>query len=646
MTPALHVGLGVAATVLAGLRVAAWGATGSLIGVSRLRASAAIRTAVSILAGACLTMLIYATLASMRVLLLAVLLDAAVAVLSLAARARETGRLFRATAQLLLPSSHAGRAALTAALCLLWVVAIGPPRDGDVMHYHLAHIREIIAHGGWRQLPICSYGIPFGWSLTYLPFEWMGLPQTAHLLNAVAWLLSCALCVERVKPTMGTGKRDPHEATRWMLLCLTLLPAVLKAATTAMADSFMILEVALVVALLMEWPAPGRSGAAALGFAACCGLTTRYQAAAVVIAASVIVGIEGIRNRESRTLLVPFFAGALVAVIAAAPFYLANALTLGSPMWPFAGTLVRGGQLSSLDGTTQAVQQLAASCATTAVTGGLGTAAAAAGRLFIDRSVFPIPALVAAGCILALTFAAGGTRRVGLFILLFMGAWVAAQPSLAPRFSIYLVAAAVVCCSAPLSSLLATRAAPAARIAGGVSLGVLAIASGMYARDYVRLIATGDLARFHHATWYWGAYDWANRETPPDARFVVALYGGDTYPLDRWNISADPGSSAALPWTSITNSCGLGKFMVRVRADYMFYGPNVWTGHPMDARIDDVVEQSIRVGTLREVRSFEVPIVYSRMRGLELQSRVTLYRVDRSAVGAACAQPTSGASRP
>jgi hypothetical protein len=591
-------------------------------------------------------MLVYAVLAALGKLATAVALDAGIAVLSLIAERAEVVRLLRRTGHLLLPSSRAGRIAFVATLCLVWVIAIGPPRDGDVMHYHLAHIRQIIAEGGWRQLPVCAYGIPFGWSFTYLPFEWAGLPQVAHLLNLGAWLMTCALCVEGVAPLAGPDECGPRLVARWALWCATLLPAILKAATTAMADGFTILVVAIVVALLMEWPRLGRSGIAALGFAAFSGLTTRYQAAAIALAVTVIVVIEAARCRKSRPLLAPFVGGALAATIAAAPFFLANALTLGSPVWPFASSLFGAAHYDAAGSTTEAVRHVAALCAGSAVAGGWGSAAASAGRLLLDQSVFPIPALAAAGCLLALTLNAGKTRLVGVFILAFMATWVTVQPTLAPRFSIYLIAPSMICLVPPLSRLLATRAAAGVRIAGGVSLGILLLAAGLYARDYVRLATTGDLARFHHATWYWQAFDWANRETPHDARFVVALYGGNTYPLERWNISADPGSSAVLPWATIARGCDLARFLHGVRADYMFYGPNVWTGRAMSWNIERAVNESIRDGVLDTVRTFEVPIVYSRMRGLEVASSVTLYRVDQAAMVNSCRQPANAPPRP
>src|SRR5207249_2259222 len=59
----------------------------------------------------------------------------------------------------------------TAALVLFWALAIIPPRDADVMRYHLAHIRQIDMENAWFPIPDWHYALPFGWTFNYLPFE-------------------------------------------------------------------------------------------------------------------------------------------------------------------------------------------------------------------------------------------------------------------------------------------------------------------------------------------------------------------------------------------------------------------------------------------------------------------------------------------
>src|SRR5689334_16059903 len=96
-----HLGLGLVATALAALRLISWSASGLLLGAGRLRTRSATRLAVAMFAGACLTMLIYAVLASMGWLAAAVAVDAAIAAASLVARGAGAGSLLRESGRLL-----------------------------------------------------------------------------------------------------------------------------------------------------------------------------------------------------------------------------------------------------------------------------------------------------------------------------------------------------------------------------------------------------------------------------------------------------------------------------------------------------------------------------------------------------------------
>ena len=66
---------------------------------------------------------------------------------------------------------------------IVWAAAISPPRSADAMRYHLAHIRQIVTDGRWERIADYHYALPFGWSLSYLPFEMLGLPQGSQLLG-------------------------------------------------------------------------------------------------------------------------------------------------------------------------------------------------------------------------------------------------------------------------------------------------------------------------------------------------------------------------------------------------------------------------------------------------------------------------------
>lgn len=456
------------------------------------------------------------------------------------------------------------------------------------------------------------------------------------MVNLGAWLLVSALCVESASASVEEEAGVNARVARWMLLCASLLPIVMKAATTAMADAFTMLVVALSLTLLIAWPRLGRGGAMALGFAAFAGLTTRYQAAAVAIVITAIVFVDAVRHAERRYLIGGYFAGAVFAAIAAAPFYVANVITLGSATWPFGAALTGGSRGISAVQAGSEIARIAATCSARALTGDWAARIASAGRLLVHPSVFPIPVLLVIGALVTLVRGPARLRIVGVFVFGFLAIWMLAQPRLEPRFSVFLVFAAIVCLVPSASILLRSSAALPARVAAFVVTGALAAVAALYSWDYLRLAATGDVARFHRATWYWPAYEWANRNTPDDSRFLVILYGGHTYPLDRWNLSGDPGSSAAVPWERIRDGCELGAFLRSNRATFVFYGPNVWTGGPLTEHAGRVVAEAASGGVLVPVRRFAVPIVYGRMARLERTANIALYRVDTARATGAC----------
>ena len=142
------------------------------------------------------------------------------------------------------------------AAALLWLNAVAPPRDGDSMRYHLAHVRQIIQDGGWQSIADYHYALPFGWTLNYLPFELMHLPQAAQLLNAsllVVMLGSLlALLSER-----GVGPL-------WLAVvtALSAHPFVVRTFTGASADGYAIFVVFTVAAILLraDEARPGDAG--------------------------------------------------------------------------------------------------------------------------------------------------------------------------------------------------------------------------------------------------------------------------------------------------------------------------------------------------------------------------------------------------
>ena len=616
----LYATLGIAATALAALRLFSWVAVGFTVGADRPLLLPALRVASALLIGGSLTAFVYAAFAAAGAIMPGLAVDAGIGLVSVALRGAPALRALGATAKELVPQSRQGKSALVVLAALAWIVAIGPPRDADVLHYHLAHVKQILTDGVWRQLPICPYGVPFGSALTFLPFVRIGLPQAAHLLNAGMWAVTCALCVEVVSAA-DTARRDQLRSIGLVVaLGATLMPAMFKGATTAIVDAPMILAVAVAVALLMRVHSIRGFEIGLLGFAAVVGLQSRYQAAAVAMAVTLCGILLIVRGQLSARSVVPFAAGALVAIALASPFYIANAAAFGSPTWPIVTRF--GGVADS------PAAALAASCTRMELTAFAPTRIVALRRLMFGPIVFPLPLFLAFGLIASVVRRRAATSIAAIYAAAFLVIWAMVQPGMLPRYALYLFPPTFFLIVPIAAELAASRWATIVRITAGVGIGALALLTGLYSRDYIELAIDGDLARFHSATWYWPVLQWANRETPPAARFLLVLEGGQTYYLDRWNRAADVRNSVVVDWRNVRNACDLGRVLRRDRIDYILYSEGASAGRPEGQNIAAALDSARQAGLVTAVRSFDVRLTRQRMLGISTPSRATVFAVD------------------
>jgi hypothetical protein len=627
-----HLAVGIVAMVLAGLRAFAWVALGLALMRRDPGVGPAARSALALLLGAAITGLVLVLGARAGVVGLAMAVDAGLAGAGLWHAGRRAGDVVAGAWGPLAPRSRVERIGLAAVLLLLFVVAIGPPRDADVLRYHLAHVRHILAEGAWRPLPICSFALPFGWSASFLPFEAAGIPQSAHLLNAVVWILALAVCVELVVDE--TDPRRRRDVAIVVALACTLLPQLLKAATTATSDAPMILAVAVALSLLLRLDALNRTGLLALGFVATVGLQSRHQAAALAGAVAVCVMLHLVRHSRAFHALGGFAAGGAIGIGFGIPFYVVNQHAFGSPVWPLGGAWWPG-----LD---PDLMRLTAECGGRAAAGDIGGAGHPIVRLLLDPTVFPIPLVVVVGL---LAIASGRTRIpsvAGVLAASFLALWYAAQPGLTPRFAIYLAPAAFLFVVLLGDQLLSTRFAKLVRAGAVLVLASLVIVTAAYARDYLVLALTGDAHRFHRATWHWPVFAWANRTMPHDARVIVATYGGQTYHLDRWSLSTDIGTTGTLPWHRIGTACELGAALRAHRATHLMYQQDAWSWRVEGQNMARAIADAETTGALRRVATFDLDLVVSRIRGRSVPATVVVYAVDSSAtLGPRCARSSA-----
>ena len=513
--------------------------------------------------------------------------------------------------------------AVTLGLLGLYVfAAVMPPRDTDALRYHLAHVAQIDAERRWGAMSIAHYAFPFAWQFGFLPFVHFGLAEGAQVVNLGVWIVALAAIV---------AHRGPHNINGPALLLLAvvcLAPLSIGIATMPTADVVTVLG-ALVVALLLSGHTPDAGGigfgdTTALGFAAWVGVGTRYQAFAIGIAASIVV-LFWLSRPERWVTLLGFVEGAVLALLLAAPYYLANAVRFGNPVWPLRANPTTTSDYTATVGAFYSTSWHGASS--------LPALTLSVMRLLTDRIAVPIPLLVLCAVIaglLARSADAAATRRVAAFCILFLAVWVIAQPMLYPRFAVYLVGPALVLGFRLLDQLDGAARRSARRAARGV-LGAAALALGVYAAAGfvldVRTLAAGGRDAVRASTWYYPAYAWLGANTPPEARVLVIVRSAETYYLDRRYRRADPESSAEVDWPSVRDGAALAALMLNAHWDYLLYEPRGWDRAPGGPSMTHAIDDAVARGLLVEERRFALRLTRSRFRARSFASTVIVYRL-------------------
>jgi hypothetical protein len=551
----------------------------------------------------------------------ALVIDGIAMVLAVALRGRQTAIEMRRLFAPLIEVVRTNRWTLVVSVAIAGIYlfdAVMPPRDTDALRYHLAHLAQIDREGRWNAISIAHYAFPFAWQSTFLPFVHFHLSIVAQVVNTGVWAVALAAIVgQRGAARIGT--------TGFLLLTVVALsPLAIETATTPTADIFAVLA-ALVVALLLAGHTPDASGAGfgeatALGFAAWVAIGTRYQAAAIGIAAT-IVAVAWLAHSDRWITLLGFIEGAVLAWLLAAPFFLANAVRFGNAVWPLRSTPSSSDYASTVGAFYARNLHGALS---------LPAVGAAAWRLLSDRSAAPLPLLLLLVVVAALVPRGAGTRsarRVALFCVLFLGAWVLAQPMLYPRFAVYLVGAALLLALREAEVVDATSLRLPARIA----LGAAMLASGGYAVAGValdvRMLANGGRAALRATTWYYPAYSWLNASTPRDAKVLVIVRSGESYYLDRYYRRADPEGSAEIEWPRIHDGAALGHRLRARGFDYLVYDSAAWRNAPGGSQMIDAISDASSRGVLVEAKRFALPLTRSRFPVTAMPATVVIYRV-------------------
>jgi hypothetical protein len=602
---------GLAATALAALQLAAWLALGLLLVRGR---GTGEQLPAALLLGAALASALAALLVAAGQLTVAVALPA---LLGLAALVWSRRQVVAAAAHLaalyrtLIAGSRAWGVALGGLGLIYWLIALAPPRDADVLRYHLAHLRQIAQDGAWLPIADYHYALPFGWSLGFLPFELLGLPQAAQMLNLGLLTIAAALLFGLLRDLVEL------QVARLLTLLFVAHTAVLHMATTARADMQLVFVVLALTALSVRLRPGDLWGAGLLGLVAWIGAQSRYQAVALGLAGAVVLLVALARRRAEPRQLLAFAGGGAVALALSVPFYLFNWIHLGNPVWPL---------LTSVFNQPPGYAELVVNAYSRSLNGAMGLDTVAGGlwRLVTSPTVFPVPLAALLLLLVALRWRTHATAAAATFTVAFLALWVLAQPRLYPRFSMLLFVPALVGWGPVLGSW-SRPGLPRIAVHGGLAA-LLALFVGLnvvYAYDYLEYAVTGNATRFHEHTWFKRTYDWVNTETPADARALVVVTSAQTYYLEREHRRVDPRFSGALDWTSVSGAPDLAARMRTGGFTLLIYEPiETWARYPGGEQMIAAVEAAQAEGSLREIARFDERLSTSRLLGDGYETQV------------------------
>ena len=609
---------GVAATALAALVLSIWIATGTLLPLG-LADDDEAALPVALLFGSAVTACALALFSLAGLVTTGVIVTGIAGTAVLLTRWRKT---FAITGSALAALRNASESRLTnmilaAAAIAAWLSAIAPPRSADAMRYHLAHIRLIAIEGRWNPIQDFHFGLPFGWTLSYLPFELVGLPQGSQLLSLALLVVIAASCIRFLRKAGASGLAIA------IPLAMLLHPFVIRTFVEAGAEPFAMAVVLAVALLLVRLPELSRGEAFALGFVAWAGIQSRYQLVAVGVASTLIFLFLARRSRaETRGLMGSGIAGLAVAVLLASPFYVMNWKWFGNPVWPL---LISESSVGSSYSNLLAWHYARSLAGNYAV----GDVLQSLWNLFSWPRLFPLALTIVVFVIAAFFSKTDRVRLLGWLGGLFLVMWIAMQPALYPKFVLMMLPVALLAAG----MFLAERVSSGRFITRVVQVGLVALVTvtvGL-SRESFAYAVTGDRDAFHRHTWFYPAMSFVNANTPRDARVLAIVRSGMTYYMERPYRRADPWIGGEVDWRTVDDGARLHELLVRDGYDYVVYDDRDWSGLIGGREMMTAIADAARHGLLKPMRRFDLKLYGSRATGSYQETRVIVFEVSSPA---------------
>jgi hypothetical protein len=499
---------------------------------------------------------------------------------------------------------------------LYGINAIAPPRDQDVLYYHLAHIHQIDMENSWVPIADYCYGFPFGWTFNYLPFEHVGLPQVANLLNMGLWLIFSPMLFALLRR---------YAPTSFALLLSGIIvchPFVLKMSTAAFSDMYAIFVALPLAMFIADFPGLKRTQFGLFGFVAWIGTQSRYQSIAIGLAVTALPMFMALRKKITGREIMIYCGGTLGALILASPFYLFNFIAFANPVWPLD---------LPFHAKSESYANKVATVYTASMTGArdMNTMITGITSFVMSPETFPISISAISLIVVSLFWRHPFLIKIGIPVTGFLLLWVWAQPMLPqPRYVMYLSPLILVGWAMTLGIWIKSCPKIKVYLLTFFSMVVSAfLCFGLYySADAFRYSITGDYNRYHEHTSFYDVFETINRTTPPDAKFLIILTGGQTYYLDRSHRRADPEQSGVIDWLNLQSPERLDEILEDEGFDYILYEDTHWESFIGGTNLVTLLRGSITRNFLSKEAEFHTQVNESRIRRLSHPTRVFLLK--------------------
>lgn len=235
------------------------------------------------------------------------------------------------------------------------IPALAPPSmsDWDSLAYHLSVPKLYLQHGGVYYIPFTSHSnFPFLMEMLYVPGLAAHLPAAAKMMNYWSGVLLVAAVVVVVR------RHFSLRAAPLAAIALAGMPIVLWEATTAYVDLSTALYTVVAVHFLLNYlDTSEHRWVIGCGIAAGLAASTKMTGLAVVPLLIVWLLADRLASEKRRVEWKPALALGAVALAVCSPWYIKSLIYTGNPVYPFFYSVFGGRNWTAAMARNYSVQQ-------------------------------------------------------------------------------------------------------------------------------------------------------------------------------------------------------------------------------------------------------------------------------------------------